>query len=36
MKYKNRLKRLEARIKQYETFPKNPPGAYTRPASKNK
>ena len=36
MKYKNRLKRLEARIKAWELYPKNPAGAYKKPGSKNK
>lgn len=36
MKYKNRLKRLLARQKAWESYPKNPPGAYTKPGSKNK
>lgn len=36
MKEKNKLKKLQTRIKQWESFPKNPPGAYTKPGSKNK
>ncbi len=36
MKYKARLKRLEARIRAYEALPKSIQGAYTRPGSKNK
>ena len=36
MKYKARLKKLEARQKAWETYPKNPTGAYTKPGSKNK
>jgi hypothetical protein len=33
---KARIKRLEARIRAWETYPKNPAGAYTKPGSKNK
>lgn len=36
MKYKARLKRLEARIRAYEALPKSIQGAYTKPGSKNK
>lgn len=36
MKYKARLKRLEARIKHYDSMPKNIQGSYTKPGSKNK
>ena len=36
MKYKARLKRLEARIRNWETCPKNPAGSYTKPGSLNK
>lgn len=36
MKYKKRLARLAARIKNWESLPKNPPGSYKKPGSKNK
>ena len=36
MKYKARLKRLEARIKAFDSMSKSVQGAYTRPGSKNK
>ena len=36
MKYKRRLERLQARIKAWESYPKNPSGSYTRPGSRNK
>jgi hypothetical protein len=36
MKRKNKIKRLEARIKAWESYPKNPSGAYTKPGSMNK
>lgn len=36
MKYKKRLQRLEARQKQWDSFPKSVQTATTRPGSKNK
>lgn len=36
VKMRNKLKKLEARIKAWESYPKNPSGAYTKPGSKNK
>lgn len=36
MKMKARRRRLEARIKAWESYPKNPEGAYTKPGSLNK
>jgi len=36
MKMKNRIKRLQARIKAWESYPKNPAGSYTKPGSLNK
>lgn len=36
MKYKNRQKRLQARIKWYENLPKAIQGGYTKPGSQKK
>ena len=36
MKYKNRIKSLETRQKQWDSFPKNVQAATTRPGSRNK
>lgn len=36
MKYKARLKRLEARIKAWENIPKSIQSAYKKPGSRNK
>jgi hypothetical protein len=36
MKYKHRLKRLEARQKWFDNLSKSIQAAYTRPGSKNK
>lgn len=36
MKYKNKLKMLEARIKWYDSLPKSIASAYTRPGSQKK
>ena len=36
MKTKNRLKKLEARQKQWDSFPKNIQAATTRPGSPHK
>lgn len=36
MKYKNRIKRLQSRIRAWESYPKNPTGSYTKPGSLNK
>ena len=36
MKYKHRLERLQARIRQWESFPRDVQSATTRPGSKNK
>lgn len=36
MKYKNRLLKLQARQKQWDSFPRDQQAATTRPGSKNK
>jgi len=36
MKYKNKLKKLDARIKQWDAFPKAHQAATTRPGSEHK
>jgi hypothetical protein len=36
MKYKKRLKNLETRQKQWDSFPRDVQSATTRPGSKNK
>ena len=36
MKYKNKLKNLEARQRQWDSFPKDIQAGTTRPGSKNK
>lgn len=36
MKYKNKLKTLETRRKQWDSFPKNVQAATTRPGSEHK
>ena len=36
MKYKNKLKNLEARRKQWESFPKDHQATTTRPGSQHK
>lgn len=33
MKHKNKVKRLEARQKLWESLPKSPNGAFTKPGS---
>jgi hypothetical protein len=33
MKYRNKIKRLEARKKAWESLPKSPDGAFTKPGS---
>lgn len=36
MKYKNKLKKLEARVKFYDSLPKNIQNSYMRPGSQHK
>ena len=36
VKMRNKLKKLEARQKQWDSFPKNVQAATTKPGSKNK